>query len=124
MSAETDALLRRLFAEGALPAEPPALAKGELRFAGQTLSPSVAQLYRSERKRWEQTRRGSRASAWFEPFGTELPPDVSAASLRKQLASLFGIREVRSRAAAARIARAGGMWLLTPLALRVSRRAR
>ena len=118
MSAATDALLSRLFKEAALPAAPPPLAAGELRFAGQTLSAAVAKLYRSERRLWLQQRRSGDAGKWLEPHSGELPPDVSLDQLRAQLADFFDIREARARAVAPYIARASRLHLLMPLALR------
>ena len=98
MSAASDALLGRLFAEGALPAQAPPLAAGELRVAGATLSSGAAQLYTREKGRWL---RGCSATMgigkWLRPCATELPAGVEIEPLRKQVAHLFGIPEVRRR---------------------------
>jgi hypothetical protein len=98
MSAASDALLRWLFAEGALPAQAPPLGAGELRVAGATLSTGVARLYRRERPYWTKCLTGRISSGrWLKPHGAELPPGVCISRLRTQLAKLFGIPEVRRR---------------------------
>jgi hypothetical protein len=107
MSAATDALLSRLFAEAALPASPPALAPGELWFAGQTLSPKVAKLFNSERRYWQQKRGRVARGKWLEAR-VDPPPEVSVEQLRPQLADLFDIKEVSPPRRCARIARARG----------------
>ena len=117
MSAATDALLRRLFADGAVPASAPPLAAGERRVAGQTLSAAVARLHWKERKLWTKGRCTVAPGKWLKPTG-ELPPDLHADELRKQLALLFDIPEVRlRRRRAARSARPRRR-VLTSLALR------
>lgn len=108
MSAATDALLSRLFAEAALPASPPALGAGELRFAGQTLSPQAAKLFNSERRYWQQKRGRAAPGKWLEARSGEPHPEVSVEELRPQLADLFDIKEVRAPRRCARIALAGG----------------
>ena len=102
MSAASDAMLSRLFAEGALAAEAPPLAAGELRVAGATLSAGAAQLYTREKGRWLKTMYGKIAPGkWLKPCGDELPEGVDIEQLRTQVAKLLGIPEVRRPAACA-----------------------
>ena len=98
MSAATDALLARLFAEGALPAAPFPLQAGEVVVAGTWLSRGVAELYRVERARW--MRRKSPPGAWLTLVEELLPPDTSASDLRSDLRRLFGLSRVRAPRAA------------------------
>jgi hypothetical protein len=107
MSAATDALLSRLFAEAALPALPPLLGAGELRVAGQTLSPHAAKLFNSERRYWQSKRGRAAPDKWLESRSGDLHPEVNIVALRPQLADLFDIKEVRPPRRYARIALAG-----------------
>lgn len=107
MSAASDALLGRLFAEGALPAQAPPLAEGEERVAGATLSAGVARLHAREKGRWLRGCSHSMAAGkWLRPCDAELPPGVDVTLLRKQVSQLLGIPEVRAARSAPKRARA------------------